>query len=116
MKKWSVFLLMVALGLFTVGCGSPPAPATDAEVEAYDQQMEADMEQMAGQIPEGSSKAEVPAAKEQSTEQSTGPRLTLEQSPLAALKRPPFADLGAKTAPRQSAKTGRGAKLARKSG
>ncbi|MFV2068402.1 MAG: hypothetical protein ACC645_15640 [Pirellulales bacterium] len=64
MEKWSAFVLMVAVGLFTVGCGGSPAPGTDAEVEEASQEMDADMEKMMGQIPQDSSKAVVPAAKE----------------------------------------------------
>jgi len=53
MKKWSVLLLMVAVSMFALGCGAGgPEPVDNAEMDAADQQMEADMEKMTGQVPQ----------------------------------------------------------------
>jgi hypothetical protein len=36
MKKFAAFLLMLSLGLFTIGCGSPTEPTADSDADSVD--------------------------------------------------------------------------------
>lgn len=51
MTRLNVLFLSAGLALFAVGCGGgTSAPATDAEKQELNAAMEADMQQMTGQI------------------------------------------------------------------
>ena len=63
MMRLNVILVSAGLALFAVGCGqSGGGPATEAEKQELNAKMEADMQQMMGNISEKPGEGQTPGA------------------------------------------------------